>query len=76
MLVMISSFVLLLPSYSDCTREQLRDFVNRNKIRICLLAADNEVLLHIANGMAHSSQNINAKYKILGVSSFVIPRIK
>jgi hypothetical protein len=41
----------LLQLHTDCNCEQLRNFVNRNRIGIRPLAADSQVLLHIANGM-------------------------
>jgi hypothetical protein len=65
----------LLRLYTDYTRGQLRDFVNRNRIGVRPLAANSQVLLHIANGMALSSRNVHEKYKILGVPSFEIPKI-
>jgi hypothetical protein len=65
----------LLQLHTDCTRGQLWDFVNRNHIGIPLLAANSQVLVHIANGMALSSRNIREKYEILGVPSFEIPKI-
>jgi hypothetical protein len=37
----------LLRLHTDCTRGQLRDFVNRNRIGVHPLAANSQVLLHI-----------------------------
>jgi hypothetical protein len=64
----------LLRLHTNCTRGQLRDFVNRNRIGIPLLAANSQVLLHIANGMALLSRNVHKKYEILGVPGFEIPK--
>jgi hypothetical protein len=64
----------LLRLYTDCTRGQLRDFVNRNRIGVPPLAANSEVLIHIANGMALLSRNLHEKYEILGVSGLEIPK--
>jgi hypothetical protein len=55
---------------------QLRDFVNSNQIGVPSLATDSKELLHLANGMALSSRNVNAKYDVLGVPGFVIPKKK
>jgi hypothetical protein len=52
-----------------------RDFVNKNRIGIPPLAANSQVLLHIANDMALLSKNVHEKYKILGVPGFEIPKI-
>jgi hypothetical protein len=52
------------------------DFVNRNQIGVRPLAANSEVLLYIANGIALSSRNVHTKYEILGVPGFVMPKIK
>jgi hypothetical protein len=65
----------LLRLHTDCTRGQLRNFVNRNRIGIRPLAANSQVLLHIANGMALSSRNVHKKYEILGIPGFEIPKI-
>jgi hypothetical protein len=78
MISLISSVVLgpwLLRLHTDCNRGQLRDFVNRNCIGIPPLAANSQVLWHIANGMALLSRNLYEKYEILGVPSFEIPKI-
>jgi hypothetical protein len=69
LLMMISSFVFLFPG-------QLKDFVNRNWIGVRPLATKSKVLLHIANGMALTSKNVHANYKISGVPSFVMSKIK
>jgi hypothetical protein len=66
----------LLRLHTDYTRGQLRDFFNRNWIRILLLATNNQVLLYIVNGMALLSRNVHKKYEILGVPGFEIPKIK
>ena len=66
----------LLRLHIDYTRGQLRDFVNRNWIRILPLATNNQVLLHIVNGMALFSGKVYKKYEILGVPGFEIPKIK
>jgi hypothetical protein len=65
----------LLRMHTDCTRGQLWDFVNKNRIGVPLLAANSQVLVHIANGMALSSRNLHEKYEILGVPGFEIPKI-
>jgi hypothetical protein len=65
----------LLRLHTSCTRGQLRNFVNRNRIGIRPLATNSQVLLHIANGMALSSRNVHKKYEILGVPGFEIPKI-
>jgi hypothetical protein len=65
----------LLRLHTDCTRGQLRDFVNINRIGVLPLVANSQVLLHIANGMALSSRNVYEKYKILGVPGFEIPKV-
>jgi hypothetical protein len=65
----------LLRLHTDCNRGQLRDFVNRNCIGIPPLAANSQVLVHIANGMALSSRNLHEKYEVLGVLGFEIPKI-
>jgi hypothetical protein len=65
----------LLRLHTDCTREQLRDFVNKNHIGILPLAANSQVLLHITNGMALSSRNLHEKYEILGIPGFEIPKV-
>jgi hypothetical protein len=39
------------------------------------LAKDYEVVLHIGKGMALSSKNLRAKYEVLGVPSFVMPKM-
>ena len=62
--------------HSNCSCRQLRAFVNSNQIEVFFLAANSKELLHIANGMALSLKNIHANYKALGVSGFVIPKIK
>jgi hypothetical protein len=64
----------LLRLHTDCTRGQLRDFVNRNHIGILPLAANSQVLVHIANGMALLSRNLHEKYEILGVPGLEIPK--
>jgi hypothetical protein len=64
----------LLRLHTDCTRGQLRDFVNRNRIGVPPLAANSQVLVHIANGMALSSRNLHEKYEILGILGFEIPK--
>jgi hypothetical protein len=66
----------LLRLHSNCSRRQLRDFVNSNRIGVPPLAADSKELLHLANGMTLSSRNVNAKYDVLGVPGFVIPKKK
>jgi hypothetical protein len=65
----------LLRLHTDCTCKQLRDFINRNRIGVPPLAANSQVFLHIANGMALSSRNVHEKYKILGVPNFEIPKV-
>jgi hypothetical protein len=65
----------LLRLHTDCTRGQLRDFINRNRTGVLPLVANSQVLVHIANGMALSSRNLHEKYKILGVPGFEIPKI-
>ena len=65
----------LLGLHNDCICRQLWDFVNRNRIGVLSLAANSEVLVHIANSMALSSRNLHEKYKILGVPGFKIPKI-
>jgi hypothetical protein len=60
--------------HTDCSCGQLQDFVNRNRIGVPPLAANSEVLVHIANGMALLSRNLHEKYEILGVPSFEIPK--
>jgi hypothetical protein len=66
----------LLRLHSSCSRGQLRDFVNSNRIGVPPLAADSKELLHIAKEMALSSKNVHAKYEVLGVPGFVIPKKK
>ena len=65
----------LLQLHTECTCEQLQDFVNKNCIEVPPLVANSQVLVHIANGMALSSRNLYEKYKILRVPSFEIPKI-
>jgi hypothetical protein len=48
----------LLNLHKICGRGQLRDFVNRERIGVRLLAKDCEVVLHIGKGMALSSKNV------------------
>jgi hypothetical protein len=78
LLLMTSSSILLLPSYFNCTptavTRKLRNFVNNNRIKVRPLVADSHMLLYIANGMALSSRNVYAKYKILGVPGFEISK--
>jgi hypothetical protein len=64
----------LLRLHGNYSHRQLRDFVNSNRIGVPPLAANSKELLHIANGMALFSKNIHAKYEVLGVPSFVIPK--
>jgi hypothetical protein len=66
----------LLRLHGNCSRGQLTDFVNSNRIGQPPLAVDSKELLHLANGMALSSRNVNAKYNVLGVPGFVIPKKK
>jgi hypothetical protein len=66
----------LLQLHGNCSRGQLRNFVNSNQIGVPSLAADSKELLHIANGMALSSKNVHANYEVLGVPGFVNPKIK
>jgi hypothetical protein len=44
--------------YKNCSRGQLRDFINRERIGVCPLAKDCEVVLHIGKAMALSLKNI------------------
>jgi hypothetical protein len=53
----------LLRLHTDCTRGQLRDFINRNCIGVPPLAANSQVLLHITNGMALSSRNVHKFFR-------------
>jgi hypothetical protein len=64
----------LLRLHGNCSRGQLSDFVNSNRIGVPPLAANRKELLHIANGMVLSSRNVNANYYVLGIPSFVIPK--
>jgi hypothetical protein len=64
----------LLQLHGNCSRGQLRDYVNSNQIGVPSLIADSKELLHITNGMALSSKNIHANYEVLRVPSFVIPK--
>jgi hypothetical protein len=48
----------LLNLHKNCSRGQLRDFINRERIGVCPLAKDFEVVLHIGKKMALSSKNI------------------
>jgi hypothetical protein len=66
----------LLRLHGNCSRGQLRNFVNSNRIGVPPLAADSKELLHITNGMALSSKNVHANYEVLGVPGFVIPKLK
>ena len=66
----------LLRLHDNCSRGQLRDFVNNNWIGIPPLAANSKELLQIAKGMALLSKNVCAKYEILGVPGFVIIKRK
>lgn len=66
----------LLGLHDNCSRGQLRDYVNRNRIGVPPLAAESKELLHIAKGMALSSKNVRAKYEILGVPGFIIKKIR
>jgi hypothetical protein len=66
----------LLNVHKNCGRGQLRDFVNRERIGVRPLAKDCEVVLHIGKGMALSSKNVRAKYEVLGVPGFVMPKMK
>ena len=65
----------LLQLHIDCTRGQLRDFVNKNHIGVLRLATNSQVLVYIANGMALSFRNLHKKYEILEVLGFEIPKI-
>jgi hypothetical protein len=62
--------------HKNCGPGQLRDFVNRERIGVRPLAKDCEVVLHIGKGMALSSKNVRAKYEVLGVPGFVMPKMK
>ena len=64
----------LLQLHDNCNRRLLRDYVNSNRIGVPSLATDSKELLHIAKGMTLLSKNVRAKYKILGVPGFVIPK--
>jgi hypothetical protein len=44
--------------HRNCSRRQLRDFVNSNQIGVPSLAADSKELLHIAKGMALLSRDV------------------
>jgi hypothetical protein len=66
----------LLNVHKNCGLGQLRDFINRERIGVRPLAKDCEVVLHIGKGMALSSKNIRAKYEVLGVPGFVMPKMK
>jgi hypothetical protein len=66
----------LLNVHKNCGPGQLRDFVNRERIGVRPLAKDCEVVLHIGKGMALSSKNVWAKYEVLGVPGFVMPKMK
>jgi hypothetical protein len=66
----------LLQLHRNCSRGQLRDFVNSNRIGVPPLAADSKKLLYIAKGMALSLKNVHAKFEVLGVPGFVIPQRK
>jgi hypothetical protein len=66
----------LLNLHKNCSRGQLRDFVNRERIGVRPLAKDSEVVLYIGKGMALSSKNVHAKYEVLGVPGFVMPKMK
>jgi hypothetical protein len=66
----------LLNMHKNCGRGQLRDFVNREQIGVRPLAKDCEVVLHIGKGMALSSKNVRAKYEVLQVLGFVMPKMK
>jgi hypothetical protein len=66
----------LLNVHKNCGRGQLRDFVNRERIGVRPLARDCEVVLHIGKEMALSSKNVRAKYEVLGIPDFVMPKMK
>jgi hypothetical protein len=66
----------LLNLHKNCSRGQLRDFVNRELIGVRPLAKDSEVVLHIGKGMALPSKNVHAKYEVLGVPGFVMLKMK
>jgi hypothetical protein len=66
----------LLNIHKNCGPGQLRNFVNRERIGVRPLTKDCEVVLHIGKGMALSSKNVRAKYEVLGVPGFVMPKMK
>jgi hypothetical protein len=59
----------------DYSLEHLRDFVNKFNIGILRLAADNKLLLYVANEMALSARNVGIYYKIVGIFDYIIPSI-
>jgi hypothetical protein len=65
LLLITSSFILLLCGYFDCTPTTIagssRNFIIRNWIGVRSLAADCCVLLHIKNGVVLLSRNVHAK---------------
>ena len=64
----------LLQLHDNCSRRQLRDYVNSNWIGVPPLATNSKELLYIAKGMALLWKNVRAKYEILGVPGFVITK--
>jgi hypothetical protein len=60
--------------HSNYSQGQLKDFVNREQIGVRPFAKDCEVVLHIGKKMALSSKNVHAKYEVLGVPGFVMPK--
>ena len=62
--------------YKNCGRGQLMGFVNRERIGVHPMAKDCEVVLRIGKVMALSSKNVWAKYEVLGVPGFVMPKMK
>ena len=66
----------LLQLYDNCNHEQLRDFINSNRIGVPPLATDSNEFLPTANAMVLSLKNVHANYKVLGFLGFIIPKIK
>jgi hypothetical protein len=73
---MIIYFVFLVPSYFACTQSAiLRDFVNSIWIAVPPLAKNNVYVLYIAREMALFARNVGIQYEIVGIPSFVIPKV-
>jgi hypothetical protein len=66
----------LLNVHKNYGRGQLKDFVNKERRGVRPLAKDCEMVLYRRKEMTLSSKNVRAKYEVLGVPGFVMPKMK